>query len=45
MLQFGPNATRTKILAEEALSILKAHGWTFEVSNRPRVIGIVAEAP
>ncbi|MCI0599952.1 MAG: DUF3987 domain-containing protein [Beijerinckiaceae bacterium] len=45
MLQFGPNSIRTKALAEEALSILTEHGWTFEVSGKPRVIGVNAESP
>jgi Protein of unknown function (DUF3987) len=45
ILQFGPNATRTKAAAEEALSILEAHGWIFNVSNKPRAIGLVKEEP
>jgi uncharacterized protein DUF3987 len=38
ILTHGPNALRTKAAAEEALAILAAHGWTVEVSSRPRII-------
>ena len=38
LLQFGPNAARTKAAANEALNILKDHGWITEISERPRVI-------
>ena len=41
ILQFGPNATRTKQAAIEAVAILKDHGWIIEVSARPRVIKVV----
>jgi Protein of unknown function (DUF3987) len=41
ILTHGPNALRTKAAAEEALAILAAHGWTVEVSNRPRIIKAV----
>jgi hypothetical protein len=35
---------RTKAGAEEALAMLAAHGWTGEVSNRPRIINAVGGA-
>ena len=41
ILTHGPNALRTKAAAEEALAILAAHGWTVEVSSRPRIIKAV----
>ena len=44
ILTHGPNALRTKAAAEEALAILAAHGWTVEVSNRPRIIKAVGGA-
>jgi hypothetical protein len=40
----GPNAIRTKGAADETLKILAEHGWTIEVSNRPRVVRAVGEA-
>ena len=43
MLRLGPSAVRTKAAAEEALTILAAHGWTVEVSTRPRVVKAVRE--
>jgi hypothetical protein len=43
ILQYGPNQTRTKTSADEALAILNSHNWTTEVSARPRVIK--AKAP
>lgn len=43
ILRHGPNALRTKAAAEEALAILAAHGWTVEVSQRPRIIKTVGE--
>jgi len=43
ILTHGPNALRTKAAAEEALAILAAHGWTVEVSQRPRIIKTVGE--
>lgn len=36
ILRTGPNSVRTKAAAEEALSILNAHGWVRETSTRPR---------
>ena len=39
----GPKALRIKAAAEEALAILVAHGWTIEVSQRPRIIKTVGE--
>jgi hypothetical protein len=44
ILTHGPNAPRTKAAAEEALVVLAAHGWTVEVSQRPRVIKVVRGA-
>lgn len=44
VLQFGPAETRTKAPAEEALEILKAHGWVVESNPRPRSFRIFAEA-
>jgi hypothetical protein len=38
ILQFGPNATRTKAAAEEVLKILQDHRLIAEVSQRPRVV-------
>ena len=43
ILTHGPNALRTKAAAEDALAILAAHGWTVEVSQRPRIIKAVGE--
>ena len=43
ILTHGPNALRTKAAAEEALVVLAAHGWTVEVSQRPRIIKTVGE--
>jgi hypothetical protein len=43
ILTHGPNAMRTKDAVEEALKILAAHGWTLEVSQRPRIIKTVGE--
>jgi hypothetical protein len=40
ILRLGPNAVRTKSVAEEAVAALAAHGWVTEVSDRPRVIKI-----
>lgn len=37
ILQFGPSAVRTKEKADEAISVLTAHGWLAETSKRPRV--------
>jgi hypothetical protein len=43
ILRSGPNQTRIKAAAEEALAILKSHHWISEVSARPYIIK--AEAP
>jgi hypothetical protein len=43
ILRLGPNQTRTKTDADEALAILTSHNWITEVSARPRVIK--AKAP
>jgi hypothetical protein len=43
ILTHGPNALRTKAPAEEALAILAVHGWTVEVSQRPRIVKTVGE--
>jgi hypothetical protein len=40
ILHGGPGATRTKKLAEEALTILKEHGLISQVLNRPRTVKI-----
>jgi len=40
IVQFGPNSVRTKVAAEEALSILVSHGWLREISQRPRRFSI-----
>jgi hypothetical protein len=40
ILNAGPGATRTKKLAEEALTILQEHGLISQVSNRPRTVKI-----
>jgi hypothetical protein len=44
ILRLGPNRTRTKAEADEALAILAAHNWITEVSARPRVIQAKAPA-
>lgn len=44
ILQFGPNTLRTKTTAEEAVSILIAHGWLRETEKRPRRLALVSEA-
>jgi len=36
VLRFGPNAVRTKEVAEDSLGILGAHHWVIETSKRPR---------
>lgn len=38
ILHSGPNQTRTKLVAEDALAILTEHGWITEISARPRVV-------
>jgi hypothetical protein len=40
ILQFGPNAVRTKEVADEAVSILIAHGWVVETASRPRILRV-----
>jgi hypothetical protein len=40
VLQFGPLATRTKAMADEAVSILIAHQWLEQTSARPRVFHV-----
>jgi hypothetical protein len=45
IVQFGPVPVRTKASAEEALSVLTAHGWIAEVSDRPRCVRLVSEEP
>ena len=42
IVQFGPVPVRTKASAEEALSVLKVHGWIAEVSDRPRRMRLVS---
>lgn len=36
VIQFGPAPIRTKAAAEEALTVLIAHGWAVQISDRPR---------
>ncbi len=38
ILRIGPAPMRTKRAADEALGILAEHGWTSDVSKRPRVV-------
>jgi hypothetical protein len=45
ILRLGPNATRTKAAADEALAILFDHRLIAEVSQRPRIIRAVEAAP
>jgi Protein of unknown function (DUF3987) len=40
ILQSGPNQTRSKAAAEEAITILKSHNWITEISARPYVIKV-----
>jgi hypothetical protein len=40
VLRLGPSATRRLDAAEAALKVLARHGWTEEVSSRPRVIRV-----
>jgi hypothetical protein len=42
VLRLGPSATRRLDAAEAALETLARHGWTEEVSSRPRVIRVWA---
>jgi hypothetical protein len=37
----GPAAVRTKDAAEDAIEILKAHGWVIEASDRPRRLRLI----
>lgn len=41
ILRCGPNQTRTKVEAENALTVLASHRLIVEVSQRPRTIGAV----
>ena len=41
ILQFGPSSLRTKDAADEAVSILLAHGWIAQTSERPRGFRVV----
>jgi hypothetical protein len=45
MLQFGPSATRTKAVADEAIKILLDHRLVAELSQRPRVIRAIEAEP
>ena len=36
ILRLGPNQTRTKAAADDAVATLIAHGWLYEVEQRPR---------
>ena len=40
IVQYGPNAVRTKAAAEDATTILVSHGWLREISQRPRRFAI-----
>ncbi len=44
VLRLGPAATRTKAAAEEALAVLKGHGWVVEASRRPRAFRLTTGA-
>jgi hypothetical protein len=41
VLRLGPRALRAKAKANEALAILKAHGWITKLSARPRRIRLL----
>jgi hypothetical protein len=43
ILTHGPNALRTKAVAEDALAILLDHRWIIEVSRRPRIVQVIGE--
>lgn len=43
ILQFGPNVTRTKKDADQAIKVLHAHGWTEEIGKRPRAIRLLGQ--
>jgi hypothetical protein len=43
IVQFGPMATRTKAVADEAVLILVSHGWLVQTSSRPREFHLVSE--
>ena len=45
IIQYGPGPLRIKSAAEEAVSILKDHGWLTELSGRPRRVRLVSEEP
>lgn len=36
ILRLGPGQTRTKAAADDAVAILIAHGWLYEIESRPR---------
>ena len=42
IVRLGPTAVRTKEAAEDALSVLASHGWSLEVSTRPRRLRLVS---
>ncbi|PVE25956.1 hypothetical protein DC522_01575 [Microvirga sp. KLBC 81] len=44
ILRCGPAPVRTKNKAEEALAILKDHGWVVDISPRPRRLHLMREA-
>ncbi|TDR95670.1 uncharacterized protein DUF3987 [Enterovirga rhinocerotis] len=41
ILRLGPNATRIKKDADQAIEVLSAHGWVEETSKRPRTIRLL----
>ena len=43
ILTHGPNALRTKAVAEDALVIFLDHRWIIEVSRRPRIVQVIGE--
>jgi hypothetical protein len=43
ILTHGPNALRTKAVAEDALAILLDHRWIIEASRRPRIVQVIGE--
>jgi hypothetical protein len=45
IIQYGPGPLRIKSAAEEAVSILKDHGWLTELPGRPRRVRLVSEEP
>jgi hypothetical protein len=42
ILRLGPNQTRIKAAADEALAILKSHNWIIETTARPYAIKVAA---